>query len=188
MKMQKFYESYLKDIKLGIDQLKISDVEKLYESIMQTHSSGNKILFAGNGGSALNAGHYAMGISVISRRWSDPIRCISICDSSYLISSVSNDFSFADAYSRILTTTAKKNDLFIVLSSSGNSQNLVNAVGKAKELGIKTFALLGTDGGQLKRLCDDFIHIPSSAEDAGVAEDLHMIIGHILTGYLAQLN
>jgi D-sedoheptulose 7-phosphate isomerase len=184
MKFKQYQNDYFKTISEALNTITDQQTEILLNTILRARDEGKKILFAGNGGSALNASHFAMGISLVSKKWSRPIRTYCLSESAATMSSLSNDYNFNEYYSKLIEVNADKGDTYVVLSSSGNSENLVNSVLQAKKMGVSTFALLGSDGGKLKDICDGFIHIPCEKNDPGYAEDIHMIIGHILTGYL----
>jgi D-sedoheptulose 7-phosphate isomerase len=163
--------------------IKDSEVQKLLNEIIEVRKSNRKILVVGNGGSALNAIHFSMGISIVSKKWKNPIKAIALSESS-LITSIANDYGFEHVYSKLLEVYAEENDLLICLSTSGNSVNVINAVIEAKNRNIRTFALLGSDGGSLLSLVDNYILIECENKDSGQAEDIHMIIGHFLTSIL----
>lgn len=184
MDITAYSKNYISNIERSLSSIDSNDLIFFLEKIQNIHANKRRIFFIGNGGSALNAIHFSMGLSYVSKKWSSPIRSFALCDNSSLMSSLSNDYSFDDVYSRQIQVHGEKGDLLVVLSSSGNSKNLVQAVEIAKQLGLETFALLGTNGGNLLSLCDANILISSGQRDAGYAEDIHMIIGHIITTYL----
>jgi len=176
------YVSKINDLLTGLDD---SQLYNLLELILQTREKQGTVFFLGNGGSALNACHFSMGLSLISKKWDNPFRSQSLSDNAAKISSLSNDYSFEETYAKLLQVTARKDDLLVILSSSGNSKNLLLTAQAAKKMEVKTFALVGGDGGELLKRCDAHIHIESQpGDDAGFAEDVHMIIGHIITQYL----
>ena len=95
-----------------------------------------------------------------------------------------NDIGYEAIYEKQLNTLAKKGDILITFSGSGNSENIVRAIELAKDRGVKTHAILGFDGGKCKSLADNAIHL--DLNDMQISEDFQMIIGHILMKYLTE--
>jgi D-sedoheptulose 7-phosphate isomerase len=126
---------------------RISDAVEL---ISNTFKKGNKVFFCGNGGSAADAQHLAAEFSgrFYKDRRSLPSEALH-CNSSYL-TAVGNDYSFDLIYSRLLEGIATKGDVLIGITTSGNSQNIVNAFLQAKKMGVNTIGLTGSSGGELK--------------------------------------
>ena len=100
------------------------------------------------------------------------------------ITAIANDLEFADVFSAQLRSLAKKGDILIVISGSGNSQNLIKAVQSAKKIGASTIGFLGMDGGKLKTLVDIPVIVDSS--DYGPIEDIHLVFDHLITAYLKE--
>ena len=98
-----------------------------------------------------------------------------------------NDFSYEEIFSRQLKVLGKKGDLLVAISASGNSPNLVKAFGTAKECSIKTVALTSFDGGKLKEMADEVVHVPAERGEYGPAEDAHLIINHLIGAYINRL-
>lgn len=148
------------------------------QTIIDSLLSGGKIYFCGNGGSAADAQHLAAELS--GRFYFDraPLAAEALhCNTSFM-TAVGNDYSFDVVYSRLLTGIGNKNDVLFSLSTSGNSKNIVNACLKAKEIGMKTIALTGATGGELKNLTDILINIPDT--DTPRIQEAHIMVGHII--------
>ena len=155
----------------------IESIFYLSNSIIESLKSGGKIIFAGNGGSFADAQHLAAeftGRFLIDR---EPFNSVCLATNSSYITAVGNDYHFDDIFERELKAIAKSNDIFIALSTSGNSKNLVKALNFAKSINIFTFALLGKDGGQISKITPNII-IPSN--NTARIQELHITIGHIL--------
>lgn len=137
-------------------------------------------MLCGNGGSASDSQHIATELVVRLKSDSkrNPLSAIALTTNSSILTACANDFGFENIFSRQIQALGKKGDVLIVLSTSGKSPNITQAVKKAKNLGIKTIALLGGIGGEVKKLSDISLIIPSS--DSQRVQEVHITIGHIL--------
>jgi D-sedoheptulose 7-phosphate isomerase len=163
----------------------LSQIKIVSEVLTQCFETGNKVLLCGNGGSSADAQHLAAEFS--GRFYLDrkalPAEALH-CNSSYL-TAVANDYSYDLIYSRLLEGIGKHGDVLIGITTSGNSKNIINAFTKAKEIGIKTIALTGETGGELKNHANLLINIPST--DTPRIQESHILIGHIIC-YLVEKN
>ncbi len=162
----------------------MSEVVKVTDLIIKQFRNGNKLLFCGNGGSAADAQHLAAEFS--GRYYYDRPALFSEAlhvNTSYL-TAVANDYSYQQVYSRLLSAMGNKDDLLIGLSTSGNSENVVNALLKAKEMGVITIGFTGQGGGKMKDCCDYLIEIPS--KDTPRIQECHMLIGHTICEMVEQ--
>lgn len=139
--------------------------------------AGNKLLTCGNGGSACDSMHFAEELTGRYRKNRKPLPALALADPSH-ITCVANDFGYDEVFARGVTAFGKSGDWLIVLSTSGNSKNVIRAVEEAKVLGVRTLGLLGKGGGQLKGQCDYEFIIEESTSDR--IQELHMTILHIL--------
>ena len=173
--------NYTKRINLALSKIDQDNIEKVLFLLNQISESEARIWIAGNGGSAATASHFATDLSRCKNSRHKPIKGISLCDNSGLITAISNDFGYEHIFSRQLSNLATTGDLLVVLSASGNSKNILEVIDWAKNNQVKTVALTGFDGGQANRLADISIHIPTEIGDYGVAEDAHSIVCHFLS-------
>ena len=154
---------------------KINDAVTL---VATAFKNGFKVQFCGNGGSAADAQHLAAEFS--GRFYKDrkalPSEALH-CNTSYL-TAVANDYSYDVIYARLIEGIAKKGDVLIGLSTSGNSANILRAFEKAAELGVITIGMTGASGGKMKDQCNYLINVPSS--DTPRIQESHILIGHIL--------
>lgn len=157
------------------DPINISTMQKISKTISFCFKSKNKVLIAGNGGSACDAMHFAEEFTGRFHKDRKALPVISLTDSSH-ITCVGNDYGFDEIFARGVEAYGQDNDLFIGISTSGNSQNIINAFEKAKKLGMVTFALLGKDGGKLKGQCDFELIVPGETTDR--IQEVHMLILH----------
>ena len=175
------FVNYTKRINLAFSKIDQSSIEKVLFVLNQSFESGARIWIAGNGGSAATASHFATDLSRCKNSRNKPIKGISLCDNSGVITAISNDFGYEYIFSHQLSNLATTGDLLIVLSASGNSKNILEVIGWAKNNQVKTIALTGFDGGEANKLADISIHIPTEIGDYGVAEDAHSIVCHFLS-------
>ena len=154
---------------------KLLDLIKL---IAQTFEAGNKIFFFGNGGSAADAQHLAA--EFVNRYVMDrpPLPAIALTTDTSILTSISNDFAFNEIFAKQLRAIGKEGDVAIGISTSGNSSNVVKAFEVAKEMGIKTVALSGNDGGVLAKMADVSLVVSSTSTPR--IQETHILIGHIL--------
>ena len=138
----------------------------------------NKILFCGNGGSASDAQHLAAELS--GRFYFDrpPLYAEALHVNSSYITAVANDHGYKDTFSRMVESAGRKGDILIALSTSGNSDNVIKAIEKAKDIGMITVGFTGLYGGKMKDICDIVLSIPSN--DTPRVQEGHILIGHIL--------
>lgn len=153
-------------------------IEKAVLMMSEALKNGNKIISCGNGGSMCDAMHFAEELSGRFRENRKGLAAISISDPSH-ITCVANDFGFDYIFSRYLEAVGQAGDVLLGISTSGNSKNVILAVDKAKELGIKTIILTGKDGGKLTDLADLEIRAPYSSY-ADRAQEIHIKIIHNL--------
>jgi len=147
------------------------------ELITKCLSSGGKLLFFGNGGSAADAQHLAaefVGRFVRERRG---LPAIALTTDSSILTAVSNDYGFDRVFARQIEALANAGDLTIAISTSGNSPNVLEAVKAAKERNLRTVGLSGKDGGTLAQLADVTIAVPSTS--TARIQECHIAIGHI---------
>lgn len=179
---QKIKESIEVKEKLLCDTLLLKRITDSVDMCVQSLQSGGCIFFCGNGGSAADAQHLAAELS--GRFYFDrpPLRAEALhCNTSYL-TAVGNDYGYNHIFSRLLEGNGKKGDILIGLSTSGNSESIVQAFLSAKNKGIKTIALTGASGGKLKDISNILINVPSS--DTPRIQESHILIGHILCEYI----
>ena len=137
---------------------------------------GGRILVAGNGGSAADAQHLAAELSGRYLKERKALAGIALTTDTSALTAIGNDYGFEVVFSRQVEALGRPGDLFIGISTSGNSPNIIKAVESAKELGLKTLGLLGRDGGKLKGLVDDALVVPSSV--TARIQEVHQMIYH----------
>lgn len=164
--------------KLILDESTINEIQNTVQVICEAFQKGNKVFFCGNGGSAADAQHLAAEFSgrfYIDRK-ALPAEALH-CNTSYL-TAVANDYSYDLVYSRLIEGVAKKGDVLVGISTSGNSKNIVNAFIKSKELGIKRISLTGEGGGEMKKHSEISLNVQS--KNTPRIQETHILIGHII--------
>lgn len=161
------------------DERLITQIEALAANCVQCLQGGGKIIFAGNGGSFADSQH--LSAEFISRFMFDraPLASLVLGANNSAISAIGNDYGYDQVFARELKGVAKAGDVFIPISTSGNSPNILVAVDEAKQQGLVTMALTGADGGKLAALCDCLC--APSRETARIQE-CHIMVGHIICG------
>jgi len=154
---------------------KLLEVIKL---VSHAFEAGNKLFFFGNGGSAADAQHLAA--EFVNRYIMDrpPLPAVALTTDSSILTSVSNDLAFNEIFSKQIRALGKEGDVAIGISTSGNSSNVLKAFEVAKEMGMKTVALTGNDGGALAKMAD--IPLVVSSTSTPRIQEAHILIGHIL--------
>ena len=159
------------------EEEKRKETEKVAKVLTKVFNNGNKVLICGNGGSNCDALHFAEEFTGRFRGDRRALPAIAISESSH-ITCVGNDYGFDYVFSRGVEAYGKSGDMFIGISTSGNSGNVIKAVEAAKKIGMKTCVLLGKDGGKLKGMCDYEFIIPGKTSDR--VQEIHMMILHII--------
>jgi len=165
-----------------------TNFEKIYaaaEVIVSALHKENKILSCGNGGSMSDAMHFAEELTGRYRNDRKALAAIAISDPGH-ISCVSNDFGYEFVFSRYLEAHGKSGDVLLAISTSGNSQNIINAIYTAKKNGVFVIGLTGKDGGKMADLCDIEIRAPKS-DFADRVQEIHIKVIHSLIGIVEKM-
>jgi len=165
------------------DNLK-ANIQQIVAKSVTAFQSDKKMLFCGNGGSASDAQHIAAELS--GRFYTDrpPLYAEALHVNSSFMTAVANDYGYEATYARMVEAAGKKGDILVGISTSGNSPNVVNAIRKANELGMKTVGFTGKNGGAMKDICDIMICTPS--DDTPRVQEVHILVGHIICQLIEQ--
>lgn len=181
------YFERLSEIFNSIDKVKI---KRLEDKLHQTRSRGGNIFVFGNGGSAANASSMSndLGFDVLKKTGLKKcFRVFSLNDNSSVITAISNDVGFDQVFLGQLKIHFRKNDLIIILSASGNSKNLIKTVDWIKKNKGYVFSIVGFDGGKLKKISNNFLHIKTNKGEYGPVEDIQLIINHIFAHWFQKI-
>ncbi len=177
------YFDYLKKVLDGID---LQSISRFIETLLDARTRGATVFFIGNGGSAATASHFANDLSFGTNDYDRPFRAVSLTDNVPVLTALGNDFGYDEVFVRQLRVLGKPGDVLVGISASGNSPNIIKAFEYAAEVDIKTVAITAFDGGKIKALSDEGIHVPTEPKEYGPAEDSHMVIDHLVGAYLMR--
>ena len=160
-----------------------SPVEKLAYDLRDCWQTGRQVFFCGNGGSGGNANHLANDfLYALSKTPGSGLRVHSLSSNPSVITCLANDEGYDQVFSLQLAVLARKGDVLIAFSGSGNSPNILKALEEGKKIGMTSYAVLGFSGGKAKALADVPIHF--AVDDMQIAEDAQMVIGHMIMQWL----
>lgn len=180
---QELFSDYSSRLQLVLATSNWSGVTQLAKDMLACWQDGRRVFLCGNGGSAGNAIHLANDFLYgIAKRSGGGLRVLALSANPAVMTCLANDVGYDHIFSEQLAVQAKRGDLLIALSGSGNSPNIVRVIEQAKAMGVKSFAVLGFTGGQCKDLADVAIHFP--VNDMQIAEDMQLIVGHMLMQWL----
>lgn len=154
------------------------DIKSACELAVKTINSGSKILLFGNGGSAADAQHIAAELTGRFRTERRGLPAIALTTDTSALTSIGNDYGYDRIFDRQVEALANKGDLLIGISTSGNSENVLRALKRGKEVGCKSIGLTGRSGGKFNDNCDINIVVPS--DDTARIQEMHILIGHII--------
>jgi len=151
---------------------------------VEIYKNGNKTLIAGNGGSAADAQHIAG--EFVSRFYFDRpgLASIALTTDTSILTAIGNDYGYEKLFSRQLQANGVKGDMFIGISTSGNSANVIEALKECKDKGIITVGLTGEKGGKMAKMCDFCIKVPSN--ETPRVQEAHILIGHIICAVVEE--
>lgn len=177
------YLNYLKDI---LDKINLEEVDNFVNILNEARNQEASVFFIGNGGSAATASHFANDIAIGTNDYVLPYKAVSLTDNNAIITAIGNDHGYDQIFIRQLKIFGKPNDVLVGISASGNSQNIINAFNYATEIEMHTIAITAFDGGKMKDISKNNIHIPTEINEYGPAEDVHMILDHLVSNYLMR--
>jgi D-sedoheptulose 7-phosphate isomerase len=156
----------------------LPQIQKAAELITQSLKNGGKVLLFGNGGSAADAQHIAAELTGRYKTERTALPAIALTTDTSALTAISNDYGYDMVFARQLQAFGQKGDIAIGISTSGNSQNVLNALSRAKELGCTTIGLSGSGGGAMNSLCEINLIVPSS--NTPRIQEMHIFIGHTI--------
>jgi D-sedoheptulose 7-phosphate isomerase len=174
--------AYLSDVRDGLARIEVSSIQRVIEVLRRARDKRSQVFIAGNGGSAATASHWVNDLGKATKRSGRlPLRVVGLADNTPWLTALANDEGYERVFAGQLENFAEPGDVLIVISASGNSPNLVEAVKLAVERGMTTVALLGFDGGKLKSLVQELVFIPSERGQYELVEDVHSVVCHAVT-------
>lgn len=173
------WDDYLNELMLAARLVDVHKYNKVYDLLIETYRQGRKVFICGNGGSASISEHFACDhFKGVAEGGGISPKVISLSSNFPLISALANDKSYGEIYSYQILGLAEHGDVLCVVSSSGNSENIIKAIQAAKQLDLKTIGFVGFEGGEVIDIVDIAIHVPSN--NYGIVEDIHQMVMHSL--------
>ncbi len=177
--MEQWIGAYLESQKRAVDSLDVKQLAGLVATLKAAFDGDRQIFVAGNGGSAANASHFAVDLGKgASDKLGRPFRVLSLTDNTPWITALGNDYSYDEIFVRQLRNFGRAGDVFIGVSVSGNSPNLVKAHEWARDNGLRTMALVGAKRGRMAELAEQVVVVGDT--HYGRVEDVQMHVLHLL--------
>lgn len=185
----KFTRSYVQKLGQLLDKLDTEALAQIIDQIERVRAEGRTIYIIGNGGSSATASHMAEDLAFGTRlREGARVRALSLTDNQPFITAVANDLGFEHVFEEQLRNMLQLGDVVVAISASGNSPNVVKAIEFANSHGAVSIGLVGFDGGRLREISQIVLHVPTDHGEYGPVEDIHLILDHIITGYLIEMG
>lgn len=165
-------------VKEEIMRLGIDKIIEITETVIACLKKNGKIILFGNGGSASDSQHIAAELVGRFQKERAGLPAIALTTNTSIITALANDYGYEIIFSRQIEALAQKNDVAICISTSGKAKNVAQGLKQAKKMGLKTIALTGGDGGELARLADISLLVPSTV--TARIQEAHITIGHII--------
>lgn len=178
----KRYVSYLSELLRNLD---FKAIDKVIEVFQNARANGKTLFFVGNGGSATTCSHFAedlaLGTFIAGKT---PFKALSLTDNVAYITALGNDEGYENIFVGQMENLFTKGDVLVGISASGNSPNVIKAIEYANSHGGISIGLLGFDGGKMRDICHHCVHIKTMKGEYGPVEDIHLILGHLISTYL----
>jgi len=179
------FAGYATRLRRVLDGADWTGVASLARELRDCWATGRQVFICGNGGSAANAMHLANDFLYgVSKRAGEGLRVTALPANASVLTCLANDEGYDEVFSYQLAVQARPGDVLIALSGSGNSPNVVKALERAATMGLRTYAVLGYDGGTARSMADVAIHF--AVDDMQIAEDLQLAVGHMVMQWLRQ--
>lgn len=179
---QRVADDYLTEFRDLLNRIDFDEIAQAVERLRGARDRGATIFIAGNGGSAATAAHLVNDLGKATKRSGRmPMRVMCLSDNVSWLTALANDEGYERVFTGQLENFARSGDVLILISASGNSPNLLHAVGYAREHGVETIGILGFDGGELKERVDEVLWLESSIGSYGPVETGHSVICDMIT-------
>jgi D-sedoheptulose 7-phosphate isomerase len=173
-----FASNYIELLTEALKMLDTHALNNFSNTLIELLKHKKTLYICGNGGSAANALHIANDFTFGISPSGNAMSVEALPSNSAVLTCLANDIGYENIYSHQLKVKARKGDVLLVLSGSGNSINIINAINQAKEIGLHTAGILGFDGGEVLSLVDTALHF--KVNDMQISEDAQVVVGHIL--------
>jgi len=173
-------------VKEGLLKSNVSQILQISESVIEALRKGGKLIIFGNGGSASDSQHIAAELVGRFKKDRPALAAIALTTNTSIITALANDFGYETIFARQIEALAGKNDIVLGISTSGKAKNVALGLKQAKKMGLKTIALTGGDGGELLKLADISLVVPSSI--TARIQEAHITIGHIVCELIEEAH
>ncbi|MEN6414171.1 MAG: SIS domain-containing protein [Veillonellales bacterium] len=184
--MNVYFKQYCRELIHTLNTLSVGDIDTILNILWEAYQKNKRIYVIGNGGSAATASHYVCdfgkGTTVTGEK---RLKIMSLNDNVAHMTAIANDISYQDVFKEQLENLLEPEDILLCISASGNSPNLVEAVNYANSINVTTIGILGFNGGKLKELTQANIVVDNF--NYGQVEDIHLIVGHVISQYFRKL-
>lgn len=187
MKIIENLQKEIKELNFILNKINKTDYNKfnlLCNDALKAIKKNNKILFCGNGGSAADAQHLATELVVKYKKKRKAISAMSLSTDTSILTAIGNDYDFSKIFSRQIEGLGRSGDILLLITTSGNSKNLIEAAKAAKKKRIKVFCFSGNNGGKIKRYCKNVIKIQSN--NTSLIQVIEIFLGQIFCGFLEK--
>jgi D-sedoheptulose 7-phosphate isomerase len=175
--------AYVSEMRATLNNLPLDGIERVVRLLREARSHKRRVFLFGNGGSAATASHLACDLTKGTSTNGKPrLRAMALTDNMPLISAWANDTAYENIFAQQLQDHVEPGDVVIGISGSGRSPNVLNGIKAARSAGAVTIGMTGFDGGHLKDLVDICIIVPDNNIDK--VEDIHLMLGHVITSCL----
>lgn len=171
-------------VKEDLLHTKVDEIIAIASSVIDSIRKGGKLIVFGNGGSASDSQHIAAELVGRFRKDRIALPAISLTTNTSILTSLANDYGYEVVFAKQVEALGQKNDVAMGISTSGKAKNVVNALKQAKKMGLKTVALTGGDGGEIGKISDIVLAVPSSV--TARVQEAHITIGHIICEMIEQ--
>lgn len=161
-----------------------SDVSKAVDMIRSSLAAGGQLLIAGNGGSAADAQHIAAELTGRFQRERRPLPALALHGNTSALTAIGNDYGYEHVFARELSAHARPSDVFLAISTSGSSRNMLRAIEAARRSKVTVIGLTGESGGQMRAACDLCLCVPSKS--TARIQEMHITIGHAICELLEE--
>jgi D-sedoheptulose 7-phosphate isomerase len=180
-------DTYLLELQNTLKQLPTARIQEAIDLLVEARMERRQVFIMGNGGSASTASHFVCDLAKNTRNPELPnFRVIGLTDNMAIFSALANDEGYENVFAQQLASFVEADDIVIGISASGNSANVLNAIELGNKVGARTIGMTGFDGGQLRKMVDIDIHIPSDCIEH--VEDIHLMLEHLICKAIKEMD
>jgi D-sedoheptulose 7-phosphate isomerase len=179
-------DTYILELQNTLKQLPTARIQEAIDLLVEARTERRQVFIMGNGGSASTASHFVCDLAKNTRNPELPnFRVIGLTDNMAIFSALANDEGYENVFAQQLASFVEADDIVIGISASGNSANVLNAIALGNKVGARTIGMTGFDGGQLRKMVDIDIHIPSDCIEH--VEDIHLMLEHLICKAIKEM-